>query len=241
MGYCLVSDMQRLLPEKVTIGNQNIGTPSPGRSGNQGSQRSNISTTDAQHFIDYASSYLDGRLRSFYSCPLRRIKSFETEVLNNITHGSSINVTVHDSGPFLIGQLVRLQDKNGMETCSVISTSLDDSNLTVVTLQHVTNNYLTADDTRISVLEYPDPIPLVTAQMAVSFALDKLYTASQAPDVSNYGKTQRNLARSQIENILSGEVLLFGQEHTGKRFVRMSVFDTFRSPVTEVQKGVDKE
>jgi hypothetical protein len=129
-----------------------------------------------------------------------------------------------------------------METCKVSSTSMDDSNLTQVVLDRVVNNYLTADNTRISVLEYPDPIPLVTAQMSCSFILDRLFVSEQSPDVSQYSKNQRNLARAQIENILSGEVLLFGQEHTGKRFVRISLLDTFKSPALEqLQKGIEKE
>jgi len=240
MPYCTVDDMRRILPEKVKIGDQNIGRPLPGRPGNQGSQRSNITPQEAEYYIQYASEYLDGRLRPFYSCPLRRIKSYETEVLNDLTHGSPVRVQVNDSGPFIRGEFVRLQDVNQMETCCVQETAPDDLDLTYVTLRHVTNNYLTADNTRISVLEYPDPVPIITAQMAVAFLLDRLFVAEQSPDVSMYGKNQRNLARAQIENILSGEVLLFGQEHTGRRFVRMSLLDKFSSPA-EVQKGAEKE
>lgn len=236
MSYCTVEDLSRILPEKVKIGDENIGTPLPGRAGNQGSKRSNISPQEAERYITYAQQYIDGRLRPFYSCPLRRIKSYETETLSDVTHGSSISVIVHDSGAFIRGDLVRIQNKDAMETATVSSTP----NLTTVTLERVINNYLTADDTKISVLEFPDPIPIITAQMAVSFILDRLWTSEQAPDVSLYGKTQRNLARGQIENILSGEVLLFGQEHTGRRFLRGSLMDRFNSPA-ETQKGAEKE
>jgi hypothetical protein len=70
--------------------------------------------------------------------------------------------------------------------------------------------------------------------------LDRLFVSQQSPDVSNYGRTQRNIARDSIDDILSGEVLLFGQEHTGRRFVRGSLFDAYDSPA-EVQKGQEKE
>jgi hypothetical protein len=237
MSYCTVDDLINILPEKVQIGSKNIGSPSPGRIGNQGSTRANITPEQAEYYIEYATSYLDGRLRPFYSCPLRRVKSYETNVLLDITAGTNVAVTLEDSGSFNRGQLVRLQDTNGMETSVV----LDAPTITTVRLESVVNNYSTANNTRISIIEYPDPVPIITAQMAVAFILDRLFVAEQSPDVSLYGKTQRNLARGQIENILSGEVLLFGQEHTGRRFVRMSLLDKWSSPVGEVQKGAEKE
>lgn len=236
MAYCTVDDLKKILPEKVKIGDSNIGTPVPGRVGNQGSQRSNISPQEAERYILYATQYIDGRLRPYYSCPLRRIKSYETPILNNISPGNMVTVLVHDSGSFERSDLARLQSKSNMETCTVE----DAPSLTTVRLVSVTGTYLALDDCKISILEFPDPIPLITSQMAVSFILDRLWTSEQAPDVSQYGKTQRNLARAQIENILSGEVLLFGQEHTGRRFCRGSLLDRFNSPA-EIQKGADKE
>jgi len=70
--------------------------------------------------------------------------------------------------------------------------------------------------------------------------LDRLFVAEQSPDVSQYGKSQRNMARNSMDDILTGEVLLFGQEHTGRRFVRGSVLDAYNSPA-EIQKGEEKE
>lgn len=235
MAYCTVDDLKRILPEKVQIGSQNIGVPSPGR-GNQGSTRSNISPQEAEYYIEYASSYLDGRLRPFYSCPLRRTKSYETEVLVDITHGTNVIITVHDSGSFIRGTLVRIQDINNMETATVI----DAPTLTTIRVDRVVNNYLSFNNIRISVLEYPDPVPLVTSQMACAFILDRLFVAEQSPDVSLYSKSMRNLARGQIENILTGEVLLFGQDYTGRRFIRTTLLDRWSSPA-EVEKGVEKE
>lgn len=236
MGYCDVNDMRRILPEKIQIGDANIGTPVPGRPGNQGAKRSNITPQEAERYIQYAEEYLDGRLRPFYVCPLRRIKSFETETLSDINAGAEIQVLVNDSGPFLRGDIVRLQDKDHMETVTVVEAPT----LTTVKLDRVISTYLTANNTRISILEYPDPIPIITAQLAVAFLLDRLFVAEQSPDVSQYGKTQRNLARAQVENILSGEVLLFGQDHTGRRFCRLSLLEKFSSPA-EIQKGQEKE
>lgn len=236
MAYCTVDDLRRILPENVLIGDQNIGRPVPGRPGNQGSGRSNISPQESERYILYASQYIDARLRPFYECPLRRVKSFETEILSNISAGSSVTVTVHDSGSFVRGENVRLQDKYQME----VSTVEETPTLTTVVLTSIQNNYTTVDGTKISILEYPDPIPLTVARLACSFILDRLFVAEQSPDVSTYGKTQRNLARNAIDDILAGEVLLFGQEHTGRRFVRGSLIEPFKSPA-DIQRGEERE
>jgi len=236
MAYCTVDDLRRILPEKVQIGDSNIGRPVPGRSGAQGATRSNISPSESEKYILYAQQYIDARLRPFYSCPLRKIKSFETETLNDIAPGTDVSVTMYDTGSFIIGDNVRLQNKQKMET-SVVK---EVNTLTQLTLESVQNSYLVVENSTISIIEYPDPIPIVAARLACSFILDRLFSAEQAPDVSNYGKTQRNLARNSIDDILSGTALLFGQEHTGRRFVRSSLLDRLDSPGT-IQKGEEKE
>jgi hypothetical protein len=236
MSYCTVEDLRRVLPENILIGDQNIGTPVPGRSGNQGSGRSNITPQQAEQYILYGEQYIDGRLRPFYVCPLRRTKSFETEILSNVSPGSNVSVTVHDSGSFVLSESVRLQNKSAMETAVV--GSVPDS--TTLVLESVTGSYLVADQSKISILEYPDPIPIITARLACSFILDRLFVGQQAPDVSGYGKTMRNLARSAIEDIMAGAVTLFGQEFTGRRFVRLNLIEPLKSPA-EINKGQDKE
>jgi len=236
LAYCTVEDLRRVLPEKILIGDQNIGTPVPGRSGNQGSGRSNITPQQAEQYILYGEQYIDGRLRPFYVCPLRRIKSFETEIMSNVSQGSNVTVAVHDSGSFILGESVRLQNKSAMETAIISSVPTP----TTLVLESVDGSYSVEDESKISVLEYPDPIPIITARLACSFIFDRLFAAQQSPDVSSYGRTQRNLARSAIEDILGGSVLLFGQEHTGRRFVRGSLLEPFKSPA-EIRKGEDKE
>lgn len=230
MAYCTVADMQRVLPEKISIGDQNIGTPNPGR---PVTQRSNLTPAEAERYIDYAQQHIDGRLRPFYACPLRRTKSWEGNIEADISYGTNVVVSVRDSGPFIRGGTVRLQDKSQYENALIDSVPT----ITTVTLDTVTNSY-SAIDTKISIIEYPDPIPIITARMACAILLDRLFSAEQSPDVSTYGKTQRNLARDEIDDILSGEIFLFGQEHTGRRFVRGSLFDAFSNPA-EVQR--DKE
>jgi hypothetical protein len=133
-----------------------------------------------------------------------------------------------------LGAEVRLRDNNTWENATITEVV----SATTMTVDTLTNSYPVGST--VGILEFPDPIPLTTSRMACSYILDRLFTAEQSPDVSNYGKTQRNLARNAIDDILTGEVLLFGQEHTGYRFIRGSLMSAYKSPA-EVQKGEEKE
>lgn len=231
--YCTVTDMQNLLPEKISIGDQNIGTPIPGR---PGPQRSSLTPNQAREFIGYAQQHIDGRLRPFYVCPLRRAKSFETSILANVNRGTGVNIVVYDSGPFIYKGSVRVQDNQNMEIAEVLEV-VNDTTIKVSSLQYSYSSH----DSLVSVLEYPDPVPIITARFAVSFYIDKLFVSEQSPDVSTYGTNQRNMANGQLGDILSGQVLLFGQDRTGRRFVRGELFDSYSSPSEKVDKSEDKE
>jgi len=234
-AYCTVQDMRNLFQENIQIGDNNIGTPVPGRLGS-GSTRSNLSPAQAQYYINYASQYIDSRLRPFYSCPLRLTKSYETVVQNNLLAGSSVTVKAESSGAFIEHALVRIQDKDNME----LATVEDVTDLTTLVIDTLVNSYNADGRLLISIVEFPDPIPLMAAQLACATFMDKLWTAEQSPDVSNYAKSLRNMATFSMDSILTGEISLFGQEHTGRRFVRGSVFDAYKSPA-EVNKGEEKE
>lgn len=235
MSYCTVDNVRQILPEKVLIGDSNIGTPSPGRPG-IGGGRSNISPQDTEKLMILAEQYIDSRLKPFYLTPLRRIKSYETEVLNDLSHGDGVIVSVNDSGAFIRSEIVRIQDSNNMETCTVQNAPT----MTTIELVHLVYNYSSANNLTIAVLEFPDPIPVIAARLTASFVLDRLFVSEQAPDVSQYGKTQRNLATLALDDILRGVISLPGQEHTGRRFVRGSLLEPFRSPA-DVTKGEEKE
>jgi hypothetical protein len=230
--YCTIEDLRRLLPSSVSIGNDNLGQPSPGQTS---VKRSSFTPEQATHYIRFASQEVDSRLRPFYSCPLRRTKTFETEILDNISAGTNVTVRVWDSNPFSQGDQVRVQNNNVMELATVASIT-DGYNVVLATLQ---NNY-SHEDGKISVVEFPDPVPLLSAQLTVSYAFSQLFSAQQSPDISEYGKEQRRQAINLMDNILSGTILLFGQEHTGRRFVRGSLLDDFGSPTKDFQFGREK-
>jgi hypothetical protein len=236
MSYCTITDMTRILPEKISIGDSNIGVPIPGRPGNQGAKRSSLTPENAKKYIGFAQSYIDSRLRPFYLVPLRQIKTYETDSLTNINAGTNVEVMVDNTGAFSDNDTIRLQTKNAMETVTLKSVQSS----TVMVLTSVSGNYNVSDGLKLSIIKYPDPITLITARFSTAIFLDTLFVAEQSPDVSGYAKSLRNLARDEFENILTGEVFLVGQEWTGRRFVRAPLLDAYKSPA-EIATGQDKE
>lgn len=229
--YCTVEDIRKLLPPSITIGSKTIGTPVAGI--NQVA-KDQMTLDEVNYYIRYASQEIDARLRSFYSCPLRRIKSFETEVLNPIYAGNDVIVRVHDSGPFSKGDLVRIQEQFGYENVTI----KDVPDFTTIILANAINHY--DEGTLISILKYPDPIGLLATRLAVSYGFDRLFVSQQSPDISNYGKANRDMATNAMDSVLTGAIMLVGQEWTGRRFCRSPLYDAFKSPIDDFQFGREK-
>lgn len=232
--YCTLEDLTRILPATISIGNNNIGTPEPGR---LSPQRDDISEDKAIYYINYAQQYIDGRLRPFYVVPLRRIKTHETLLLANSGAGSSVTIAIHDTGPFIKGNTVRIQDEYGNTDVTTVTAI---TNMNELVVSSLSNSYI-SNEALISILKFPDPVPIMTARLAIATAFDELFNAEQAPNISDYGKTQRNLSRNDMDGILSGEIILPGQNHTGRRFIRASLLDRWNSPNQDYQKGAEKE
>lgn len=233
--YTTVEGVKLLLPPYIQVGDSNIGVPSPGRSD---VKRSNFTPDQIIEYIKLGKQEIDSRLRQFYICPLRRIKTYETDITQNVVAGTNVVCWVWDTGAFSKGDTCRIQNGDTMELVS-ISSIVNEQRMI---LSSVIGNY-NMDSSKISIVNFPDPIPLINARLAVGIGFDILFSAQQAPDISEYGKEQKRLALNSLDSVLSGTVLLTGQEHTGKRFIRTSLYDSFdtaSNPPNDFQFGREK-
>jgi hypothetical protein len=165
--YATVNDVITLLPENVTIGDQNIGTPIPGK---PVVGRNKFNRNHIIEFIKFAQQEIDARLRPMYVPNLNQI---------------------------IVDKLISSYDA----------------------------------DSLVGILEYPDPIPLTAARLAASYAYDS----------SQYGNEMRKRAMFSIDSILTGAAILMGQEHVTKRFARMSLFDSFKTPTDDITFGRESQ
>ena len=117
------------------------------------------------------------------------------------------------------------------------ATIKDVPDYSTIIVNSLKNSYSMTNVSLISLVEFPDPIPLICARLAASYIYDQFFAAEQSPDVSNYGVEQRKLAARSMDSILDGTTRLFGQEHTGRRFIRGSLLDVWKTPVKDFNFG----
>jgi hypothetical protein len=231
MSYASLDDVRALLPENVTIGD--IVGPTP-----TAAKRSTISTKVAQKYLMFAMQHVDASLTSIYLTPLKRVTVARSRIVHNMLP-SSTDVMVEDVTEFRIGECVKLSDTNGNEVGRIadIPVSFDEGQGMLCNTRHLTlasptlNAYDSGSSALIEMLVYPDPVTQMAAQFAVSFMFDKLFSTDGSPDISNYGKSQRNSAREKLDNIITGVTRLKGQQFVGHRFVRQQLFDGIKTPV----------
>jgi hypothetical protein len=236
MAYCTVNFMRALLPKVITIGDNNVTSPVLNKPGTAAT----IDIRTAQLFINFASQEIDSRLSTIYLVPLKRIKVHEESITSDCQAGSKI-VYISDNGAYKAGSLVRLGDVDGSEINEVDVLPEDASSLNQVALVNKTGrNFTRGKSSILSLVAVPDPIPLICARMAVAAIIDKQFISEQNPDVSNYGKSQRTLAATDLDEIVAGAIRLNGQDFVGRRFVRMTLRDTHNTSA-EIQRGGGKE
>ena len=237
-NYCTLDDVKRILPKSFTIGENTLKD----RNTIQSQGRANDVTSESvRRYINFASQYIDGRLRTIYQMPLRRVKTIE-QLLPEGGKSGSFRIKVIDNYPFTQGSYVRISDDDGSEVFTVKSISDDPEELNVVELnRRLPRNFSVAKNSRISILEFPDPIPLLCARYAVSMIIDKVFVGDQVPQEASFGKLQRTLASNDMDDILMGLIRLQGQELTSGRFCRMTMRDSWRLQGVETQPGRGKE
>lgn len=241
MAYCTLNDLRDILPKNITIGNSTTPTVTAARS-------DSVTINTASKYIYFASQFVDSRLSQIYLVPLTQITKVTVNIIANMLPGST-DVMVNDISGFNVGSAIRIQDDNGSELASVgaIPETIVSGGATVKNFNHLTlsspttNAYDAGSHGRVHILVYSDPIPVMTARLACTLIFDRLFVADQHPDVSNYGKTLRNLVTVDMNAILSGQIRLVGQEIISKRFVRGQLFDVVKLALENISIDQGKE
>lgn len=241
MSYCILQDIKDLLPANITIGDNIVPSATAARA-------NSIKTSVANKYIYFATQFIDSRLSQLYYVPLLRIKKITVDLIHNM-NPSSTDVMVSDISGFNVDSAIQIKDDNGSEFATVasIAETFDVDGKVVKNFTHLTltvpttNAYDYLSHGEVSLLVYPDPIPVLTARYAASLMFDKLFVADQTPDISNYGKTLRNMSINDMNGILSGQIRLHGQEMCCKRFVRGSLFDAVRASLDNFNADQGKE
>lgn len=231
MAYNTIDFLKDVMPKTVTIGTNNSLAPTQ-------SNPATFSTKTAGKYLNLASQYIDSRLSSIYVTPIARIKKHEETGTVAMAQNQS-TLTVTDNGPYNVGDMVRVSDDNNTYVFRVKEIPESTANINQIVVEPASPYNFAADST-ISILEYPAPIPEICIHIAAAMLFDREFNAQNEPDISNYGKSLMAKATSSLDKVLSGAIRLYGQEHTGRRFVKTALRDTWNT-TAEVQPGSDKE
>jgi hypothetical protein len=231
--YCTIEYVKTLLPTNLTIGTSTQTQPTLQVTNG----RESITETRAKELIALAGQMIDSRLSPVYLTPLKRTKQFETLLKSKSTSGTNV-IYVRDGSQFSVGCEVRLSCRKGSESYTVTKLYDDVPNLSRIEVTpNLTRTYVPSDGWIVGLVDYPAPVPLICARLTVSMIIDRIFVSEQSADTSKYGEIQKNLAATELDNVLQGIVRLHGQEHQGQRFARSSIRNAVSTPASNFQPG----
>lgn len=237
MGYSSRQLVQNILAQTLT----SATTPTlegRGKLINFGNQiDKNLITNEVlDNYISMADSFINSVLSVIYKTPLSEKADAEFILaMNTDPYSSEVILEDNKAGQLVPGDnLIFVQ--NGIEERGVVESVLNSSTFT---LESSLGLIYEPDYTRIIRVRYPDPIPNISARMTAASVYDKYFSAQSSSEKSDYGKSQRTLARVDLNNILNGRVVLHGQHRIGKRFVSGNLIDRYGLPTQESDSSKD--
>lgn len=174
-------------------------------------------------YIKWADGEIDGVLSQLYAVPFERVSDFEGQLLVDVDDYN--NYIIMDSpAPFYVGDIIVLTEFNSATRVETTETytieemlNEDDQNI-FQTVEPIDYEFK-ANCTRVLRLQYPAPVGLISTRLTAANVYEKYFMAEASPSQSEYGKWLRELARSEINNILNGITILHGAVRIGNRFV----------------------
>lgn len=185
----------------------------------------NIDTALIDQFCIFSDEEINAALNEMYLTPFLEKADIELKLLNNIDQNNSI-IEANRAKLLIPGDVLLFIDSTQEERHVV-------TNITGTTIIQIADTLVGiyfANDTRVLRVKYPPTISLISARLTAAAVFDKLFSAQVNPGTSEYGKTLRELARRDLNNILNGRTVLHGQKRIGHRFFNPNLRDRYRLP-----------
>jgi len=221
MGYSTSELVTNILANALTRGTTN-DPGMPVNIINIGQEvRDTVDTDTFIQYIRWADEQIDSALSVIYQTPLKRIVKGEFELLADIS-ATDTTIYVEDSSRFFVGDIINITDRVTSEK-KVIDTIVDENEIEVTIA--FTGNYL-ASNTMVQRVGYPDPVPLMSARFAAGNLYDKYFASQSDVNMSNYGNALRTMAENDLNSVINGRTMLYGQRILGRRFFNPGLLDT---------------
>jgi len=182
-----------------------------------------VSDEIVNQYLQWADQEIDGYINGMYPTPIMQSSDFETSLISNIDEYNQYVIT--DAGaPLHVGDIIILTSGSS-EEFHVISDILDEINYNIFQTQEpIVINFNAG--TRLVRIKYPDPLTLMSARLATASIYEKYFMAEASGAKSEYGTWLRKLVKTDIDNILSGRTILYGQRKIGRKFCNPNIVDT---------------
>ncbi len=167
-----------------------------------------------EFFISTSDSQIDGVLSQQYKTPLKKCANGQWALDADINEYNQI-VELNDATNLVPGdEIVIRDDSTSDEEIHIVDTVIDQNSVT--TVSPILTDF-SGDDVRVVRIQFPPPVNQISARYAAANIYDKYFAAQNAPNVSDYGNTQRTFAMGQLNDILNGRAILKCQLRIGDR------------------------
>ena len=228
MGYCSQTDIENIIAQALTSATAStpgdFGTLTPLINIGNSLDKNLIPDSSIDYYIQMADREVDAALSEMYNTPFCELSNFETVLYSDIYEYNPYIVT-EKACPLAVNDQVIILGE-GQEERHIISEVI--SPMIFATQEDI--GYFFPADSRVLRVSYPDPIRFISARKAAATLFDKYFSSESSPNVSKFGEYLRDLATSDINNILNGTIILHGQHRIGRRFYNGNAVDQYGLP-----------
>ncbi len=235
MGYATSRQVYNILAQALTSATSKVvnGQPVPLVQFGKDSDGNTITDEIINQYISWAGDQIDAAISELYVTPLLEKTDLEMSLLQDIDPYNQ-DVLVSRASSLSPGDSLIFIDDTGEERHTVTEII---NNQQIETQEHIVGTYF-KETARVVRVKYPPTINLVCCRLAAANIYDKYFASQASPNVSDYGKTLRKLAISDLNSILNGIFILYGQKRIGHRFFNPNLRDRYGLPGIE---GSDRE
>ncbi len=228
MGYCTQTDIENTIAQALTSAtSQNIDNLNNlGSLVNIGKVLDNnlVTSSIISYYIQLADQEIDGGLSQLYGTPFCETVDFETLLFSAISEYNGI-IILERPCPLAVNDIILLKFVDNEERHEIETIITPSTFETVDMIQ-----YFFPADSRILRVSYPPPIRFISARLAAANIYDKYFSAESSPNISSFGDKLRELANGKINEILSGTIILHGQQRIGRRFYNPNLVEQYSVP-----------
>jgi len=230
MGYCNTTQVDYQLAQALTssVPHDTTGTIPLWTIGNVRNQNG-ISDTVVNEYIRRADDQIDSELSEMYRVPLHKVVHGEWYLEQDIDEYNPDRIILSDATNLVPGDeilIISTAFNPPVRERHIVATIVDENEITVE--EPVFTNFPAGEHTRVTRIGFPVAITLVSSRRAASNIYDKYFAAQASPDISEYGNKLREIAASQMTDILNGAIILSGQGRLGNRFANANLYDRYQ-------------